>query len=91
LISTNIAISMQRESLSLKTLSLVTMFFLPWTFVATLFSSPLLNWNQDQSKSTEKTVDGWFWIYWAVTIPLTLLNFEIWGVWTFILGRKQGP
>jgi uncharacterized membrane protein len=81
-VDTNITSAMQQDSLSLKTLSLVTMFFLPGTFLATLFSVPLLNWKP------EEAMEGKFWIYWAFAIPLTLITFGTWWVWTSILERR---
>ena len=81
-INTSIATATQQESLSLKTISLVTMFFLPGTFLATLFSVPLLKWN------LEKFPEGSFWIYWTFAIPLTLMTFGTWWVWTYLLERK---
>jgi uncharacterized membrane protein len=80
--NTNIASATQQDSLSLKTLSLVTMFFLPGTFLATLFSVPLLEWN------SEKNLVGKFWIYWVFAVPLTLTTFGAWWMWTCILERK---
>ncbi|PKX96417.1 uncharacterized protein P174DRAFT_448201 [Aspergillus novofumigatus IBT 16806] len=71
-VDTNITSAMQQDSSSLKTLSLVTMFFLPDTFLATLFSVPLLNWKP------EEAMEGKFWIYWAFAIPLRLITFGTW-------------
>ena len=65
-----VAIASQRDSSSMKTLAVVTMVFLPGTFIASLFSIPFLYWNPG------------FGIYWATTLPLTLLTFAVWGAWT---------
>lgn len=80
-INTNISRASQQESLSLKTLSLVTMLFLPGTFIATLFSMPIIGWD---SKG-----DGNFWVYWAIAVPLTLMTFAMWWIWTILLERKR--
>ncbi|KAL4894283.1 hypothetical protein BDV59DRAFT_192625 [Aspergillus ambiguus] len=81
-INTNIASATQQDSSSLRTLSLVTMFFLPGTFLATLFSVPLLKWN------SETIVDRKFWIYWAFAVPLTLMTFGTWWIWTSLMEGK---
>lgn len=78
-INTNIASATRQDSLSLMTLSLVTMLFLPGTFIATLLSVPILNWRPGE---------GRFWIYWAFAIPLTLMTFGTWWAWTSILERR---
>ncbi|KAL4888547.1 hypothetical protein BDV59DRAFT_211044 [Aspergillus ambiguus] len=77
-----IANANMQDSLSLKTLALVTMIFLPGTFLATVFSMPLLKWDGD---GHEKVINNRFWVYWALAIPLTILTFATWGFWTFYL------
>ena len=54
----------------MKVLSVVTMFFLPGTFLASLFSMSLSDWNIG------------FGVYWAIALPLTLFTFMVWGAWT---------
>jgi len=64
----------------MKTLAIVTMLFLPGTFVASLFSMPLFDW----SGNSNAIVGPNFRLYWAVTLPLTfttLLVYAIWSVW----------
>lgn len=78
----------KRDSSSMKTVAIMTMAFLPATFFAALFAMPLLEW--DGSHMVQKG----FWVYWACTIPVTLLVFGLWlGIierkWIF--GGKGGP
>lgn len=75
------------DSLSLKTLALVTMFFLPGTLIASIFTLPVLNWEDSQSGKNMKVVGSKFWVYWAFTIPVTIATFITWGVWTSYLQR----
>lgn len=73
----------------MKTLAAVTVAFLPATFVASLFAMPLFNWDADKSSSVLKER---FWIYWAITVPLTLTTLVIWLSWTHrqtLLHRAQ--
>ena len=53
----------------------MTMAFLPGTFLSTLFTLPLLQWERDR----DGIVQGQFWIYWAFTLPATVLVFVAWG------------
>jgi hypothetical protein len=42
----------------------------------------MFSWSQSSSESDNTTVvSNRFWIYWAVTIPLTLLTIVIWRLW----------
>jgi hypothetical protein len=70
--SSKIAEAAQRDSSSMKTVAIMTMIFLPGTFFAALFAVPSLDWQ------TERVVQGKFWVYWAFTLPTTVLVFVIW-------------
>jgi len=87
--SRTLASASKRDSSSMKTLAAVTVTFLPATFVASFFAMPLFNWDADQSAPVVKER---FWIYWAVTVPLTLTTLVIWLSWThgqILLHRMQ--
>ena len=60
----------------MKTVAIMTMVFLPGTFLAALFAVPSLQWTAD------RVVTSRFWVYWAITIPMTLAVFAIWAVIT---------
>ncbi|KAI1117634.1 hypothetical protein F5Y14DRAFT_403359 [Nemania sp. NC0429] len=78
--STYIAECAKRDSSGMKTITIITMAFLPATFFATLFAVPTLDWKG------ESTVTGQFWIYWAFTLPTTALVFLL---WIFLTNRAQ--
>ena len=61
----------------MKTIAAVTMLFLPGTFVASLFATPMFQW----SATAGLQVQSHIWVYWATTIPLTLLTIGFWWVW----------
>ncbi|PVI01045.1 hypothetical protein DM02DRAFT_654943 [Periconia macrospinosa] len=73
----------KRDSTSMKAIAAVTMFFLPGTAVATLFAMPLFKWDSE----TGSVVNNHLWIYWAVTVPLTLLTFIVWRTWNWGASR----
>ena len=61
----------------MKTLAAVTVVFLPGTFVASMFSMSMFDWQANEvSQITPR-----FWIYWAVTLPLTLATVCAWYAW----------
>ncbi|KAK2009781.1 hypothetical protein LZ32DRAFT_608182 [Colletotrichum eremochloae] len=83
-LSRQIATNAGLDSTAMKTLAVVTMVFLPPTFIATLFSMSMFDWQSSSSAAagdTGRTVVPEFWIYWAVSVPLTLAIVVGWRVW----------
>lgn len=68
----------------MKTISIMTMLFLPGTYFAALFSMPTLQWGDASS-----IVRGRFWIYWAFTIPTTCCVFLVWAASTQLLLLRE--
>ncbi|KAH7011528.1 hypothetical protein EDB80DRAFT_775513 [Ilyonectria destructans] len=81
--NTDIALSSHRDASSMKTLAVVTMFFLPGSFISALFSTPCFDWakvnTDDDSIGVASTPQ--FNLYWAITIPMTLLTFLLYFAW----------
>lgn len=75
LINQNMAITTQSDSNAMKTIAVMTMFFLPGTFFATLFAIPSLHWTDAQ------VISGRFWIYWGFTLPCTAVIILIYKYW----------
>ncbi|CAG9953769.1 unnamed protein product [Clonostachys rosea f. rosea IK726] len=75
-VSALIAQRAAEDSSAMKTIAIMTMLFLPGTFFAALFALPLLKW--DESNVIQKK----FWMYWAFTLPATVLVFIVWKVLT---------
>lgn len=81
-LSAKLAASAGRDSTSMKILALITVLFLPATFVATLFSMSMFEWDSDEAGKAGKTVlSPKFWIYWMTTIPLTVATLIVVGFW----------
>jgi Mg2+ and Co2+ transporter CorA len=76
----------QRDTSAMKTVAMVTMAFLPGTFVASFFAMPMLNWD---ATAYSGIVSPRFWIYWMVTVPLTMAVFALWWVMQIVKERKQ--
>ncbi|KAI0179749.1 hypothetical protein GGR52DRAFT_211274 [Hypoxylon sp. FL1284] len=74
--SRRIAEAAQRDSASMKTVAVMTMAFLPATFIAALFSVPSLDWRPDEPGGP--VIRDNFWVYWAFALPATALVFGLW-------------
>ncbi|KAL9613337.1 MAG: hypothetical protein Q9167_002098 [Letrouitia subvulpina] len=74
-----LASTTKEDSTAMKTLAIVTVTFLPGTFIAALFDIPVFDW---EAKTRTAIVSHRFWMYWAVTIPLTLLTILPLVLWT---------
>lgn len=93
-INERIARATQEDGSAMKTIAVMTMAFLPATFFAALFAIPSLQWSQPGH-----VVQSNFWVYWAFTIPATLLVFLFWVLlrrgldiysWIMLRTRVQG-
>jgi len=92
-----LALAAQRDSSSMKCLAVVTMFFLPGTFVSTLFAMPLFDWQEPNGPNLGIWQNRAIWgprlmAFATVTIPLMLFTFAVWGLWIFmqgLQGRRQ--
>ena len=57
------------------------------TFPKAFFAMPLFDWS---SSTGGGIVTQHFWIYWAVTVPLTLAVLLTWTIWDWFRSRRQG-
>jgi hypothetical protein len=72
----------KRDSTAMKTLSLLGALFLPGTFLASIFSMTFFDFSGDAAPYVSSDL----WIYFVVTIPLTL---AIVGSWWFMDKRRE--
>ena len=73
----------QKDSTAMVTMAVLTIFFLPSTFIAALFSTVFFDIN---SNGTGLTVHQGLWIYVVVAIILTVLVMAVW-IWLY----RSGP
>ncbi|KAI1370130.1 hypothetical protein F4677DRAFT_384350 [Hypoxylon crocopeplum] len=73
-VGNEIAGATKKDSSDMKVIAIMTMAFLPATFFAALFDIPTLAWDQ------LNVITHNFWVYWAFTVPTTLLVFFTWDV-----------
>ncbi|KDR76469.1 hypothetical protein GALMADRAFT_246836 [Galerina marginata CBS 339.88] len=88
-LTSEIAVSSQRDSSAMITMAAVTMFFLPGTFMSALFSMVFFNIETNPAGQVVFSVAPQWWIFPVVTIPLTILVFLIWIVWMRIRDQRR--
>jgi hypothetical protein len=66
----------KRDSAAMKTISLLGAIFLPGAYLASVFSMTFFNF-----QTSGPAVSPNFWIYWVVTIPVTVAIVIFWYVW----------
>lgn len=80
----------QTDQRAMRIISLITLLFLPATFVSTLFSMSFFNYQTPGETKTEWGVTYKIWIYAAVAVPLTILGILLWTFgekWMAMLNR----
>lgn len=83
-LNARMAVASSRDSSSMKALAVITAVFLPGEFMSSLFGMGLFDWQSDGSSGDDDNdpVVGYdFWVYWAITIPLTILILVLWRAW----------
>ena len=74
-LSNRMAKASLKYGVDMQVIAAVTLGFLPGTFVATLFSTSFWNFQTDNDG---RLVSKWVWLYWVVTVVLTLAVLAAW-------------
>lgn len=82
-ISVEMGRAMKSDSAAMKTVAVVTLIFLPPTFVSAIFSMSFFDFSVDSGWVMSEKV----WIYWAFAIPVTLSSILLWHFLPFFRGR----
>ncbi|KAJ6100392.1 hypothetical protein N7499_000022, partial [Penicillium canescens] len=78
-----IAIDGKRDSIAMRTISILGIVYLPATFVATLFSINMFTWGGTSGEEASSlSASPSIWIYWAVAVPLTVITILVWVLWS---------
>ncbi|KAF2967136.1 hypothetical protein GQX73_g6436 [Xylaria multiplex] len=91
-LNARMAVASTRDSSSMKALAVITAIFLPGEYIGTLFGVSMFNWQKGTAgdpAAGKDAADGLpsptimpsFWIYWAFTVPLTLIILSVWRGW----------
>lgn len=78
-LNARMAVASSRDSSSMKALAVITAVFLPGEFMSSLFGMSIFDWQPGDSGDT--IVSYRFWIYWCLTIPLTIAILVLWRAW----------
>ncbi|KAI1738994.1 hypothetical protein F4680DRAFT_154434 [Xylaria scruposa] len=87
-----LAILARKDSESIKALTTVATLFIPPTFVSSLFSIPLFDWNTTDTVTATEPWMKRLLIYLSITAPLMLVTFFIlglMGLWRRLKQRKE--
>lgn len=89
-----VAVAATRDSSAMKDLAVITALFLPGTYIATLFSMSMFDWQGVSNSSANSASNGtssispqssivmpYIWIYWVVSAILTFTVIIGWRVW----------
>ncbi|KAF9888166.1 hypothetical protein FE257_009161 [Aspergillus nanangensis] len=68
--------AMKNDNKAMMTIAVLTMVYLPGSFVSGLFGTNFFDFNGGPHESWGMSPS--VWIYWAVTVPLTLVTFLLW-------------
>ncbi|KAL4998899.1 hypothetical protein BDV10DRAFT_165999 [Aspergillus recurvatus] len=79
LVSQSFGRDARTDSNMMKTVAVVSMVYLPGTFVSGLFGTNFFSFQADPGNTWLMANE--FWLYWAVTLPLTLATVVIWAIW----------
>ena len=90
-IARKIATSTKEDSIAMSTFTFITALFLPGTFMATFLSITMIDWQPGSSTSPGRSgtesdrrstqVSKFYWVFWAIDIPLTIIVMLGWWVW----------
>ncbi|KAK5043569.1 hypothetical protein LTR84_011429 [Exophiala bonariae] len=78
----------QSDSSTMKAITVLTMVFLPATFVCSLFGMGFFDFETSPNESKLRIADQ-FWIYFVVTIPLTVVVLGTCAAWLKWSGRER--
>lgn len=82
--------SMQ-DAAAVKVLTILTLIYLPATVVSNFFSTSFVNSEPASGVGAHITISRDWWIFAAVSIPLTLLTLYVWLVWMRIQAYGRYP
>lgn len=79
-VNIGIARATRADSVAMKTIAIVTLTFLPATYVSAILGMNFFSYNPD-THGGHITYSPDLWLYFVVSIPLTIAVLTIWWVW----------
>jgi CorA-like Mg2+ transporter protein len=77
-LSIDIANIARRDNATMKALAFIGVLYLPGTFISGIFGSNFVNYSP--SNGPDWQLSDKFWIYWVITIPVTVFTVLLWVV-----------
>ncbi|KAH7187380.1 hypothetical protein DER44DRAFT_800510 [Fusarium oxysporum] len=71
----------QTETKSMKTIAVVTLLFLPATFVSAIFSTGIFDFHANESDLDKQVISSYGWIYLLACILTTGIALVVWVLW----------
>ncbi|KAE8554237.1 hypothetical protein EYB25_002775 [Talaromyces marneffei] len=84
-LSINLASIARRDNATMKALALIGVLYLPGTFISGIFGMSFFNYNPQGNNNNNNSGTDWmmsdkFWIYWTITIPVTIFTVMLWAM-----------
>ena len=80
-----------QDAAAVKVLTILTLIYLPATVVSNFFSTSFVNSEMSPGRSAHLVVSHDWWIFIAVSFPLTLFTLYVWWVWMRIQAYGTYP
>lgn len=71
----------KQDTDSMKTIAVVTLVFLPATFISAIFSTGIFNFHATESPDSPRTVSKYGWVYLVACLLSTALTLISWSCW----------
>jgi hypothetical protein len=71
----------KQDTDSMKTIAVVTLVFLPATFVSAIFSTGIFNFHPTESPNNPRTVSEYGWVYLLACVLSTVVTLISWSCW----------
>jgi hypothetical protein len=71
----------KQDTDSMKTIAVVTLVFLPATFISAVFSTGIFNFHASESSDNPRTVSRYGWVYLLACVLSTVLTLISWSCW----------
>ncbi|KAI1267594.1 hypothetical protein F5Y18DRAFT_415728 [Xylariaceae sp. FL1019] len=85
-----IAVKTEQETVSMHVITIFTLIFLPGTFIATFFSSGVIQWNEDGHLGSDYTIlPHAMALFWYVSIPILAIVLAVWALVYWVARRKR--
>lgn len=78
-----------RDSSSMRVLTIITMIYLPCTIVSNFYSTQFVNQIEGYDNSTKLGYVQNAWVFFAISIPLTVFTFLVWYSWVHMADLRN--